>query len=87
MNGDRQEAIQLLTATVRQLQDRARVPMQPSQERGVEVEHRDLERRAASARSTVDWMDALDGDIFWTVVRRTTSELEAISRGLTRIGL
>ena len=87
MNGDRHEAIQRLTETARNIQDRARAPMQPSQERGVEAEHRNLERRAASASSTIDWMDALDEDTFWTVVRRRTAELSAINRGLTRIGL
>ena len=87
MNGNRQEAIQRLEEMVRNVQDRARVPMGPSRERGVEDEHRDLERRAASASSTVDWMRALDIGTFWEVERRTTAELRDISRGLTRIGL
>ena len=71
MNGNRQEAIQRLEEMARTVQDRARVPIGPSKERGFEEDHRDLERRAASAASSVDWIRALELGTFWEVERTT----------------
>ena len=87
MNRAQQDALQRLEQQARRLQERARVPMGPSKERGFEEGHRDLERWAASAGSTVDWMRALEPETFWEVERSTKEELKEIARGLTRIGL
>ena len=87
MNRAQQDALQRLEQQARQVQERAGVPMGPSKERGFEEDHRDLERRASSAASTVDWIRALEEEAFWEVEKTTKEELKDIARGLTRIGL
>ena len=87
MNRAQQDALQRLEQQARRLQERAWVPMSLSNERGFEEDHRDLERRAASAASTVDWILALEAETFWEVEKTTKEELKDIARGLTRIGL
>ena len=81
----RQNTIDYLERKARDLSERARTPIQI--ERGVEIQHRDLDRRAAAAGSTVSWMDALSDDVFWEEARKVNTELNRIDRGLSRLGL
>ena len=87
MEDRRTNTIDLLTGRARELGERSRQPIQPSIERGAELQHRDLDRRVSAVSSTISWMASLDDDTFWEVERETTRELDHINRGLSRIGL
>ena len=87
MEDRRTNTIDLLMGRARELGERSRQPIQPSIERGAELQHRDLDRRTSAITSTISWMASLDDDTFWEVARETTKEMDHINRGLSRIGL